>query len=158
MTISFSRNPDPIGAYTLLEVLLALGLSAILAVVSVPAIDGWFAEYAVRSDADALVKLVQEKKLLAERTGQGLVIVLLAPGESVPASVSSETILFREGPGSQWRLQHPFATGPEKGAVVRIDSRGRVEPVSFRVSCGPRFVEYRFDFLTGHAHEEASSF
>jgi hypothetical protein len=41
---------------------------------------------------------------------------------------------------------------------IHIDSHGLVDPVTFRVSSGDKYMEYRFDFLTGHAREVGSSF
>jgi hypothetical protein len=33
-----------------------------------------------------------------------------------------------------------------------------VDPVSLRVAEGGKFIEYQFDFLTGHARETEASF
>lgn len=159
MTISSSRNPSWAQAFTLLEILLALGLCAILALVSVPAMEGWWSEYQLRTRADQLVKLVQSTKLEAERNGQAATVTLLKFGQPKPNEADARVRFFQEDGKSVWRLRRitSRATGASP-ADIRIDARGYVEPVTFRVAEGSHFVEYRFDFLTGHVSEEESSF
>lgn len=159
MTTSFSRNPKRTSAFTLLEILLALGLCAILALVSVPALEGWWAEYQLRTSADQLVKLVQSAKLEAERHGQAATVTLLKSGERPPNSPDTRVHFFQEDGKFVWSL-HQFGPRSPGGSAsdIGIDARGYVDPVTFRVANGARFVEYRFDFLTGHVTEEASSF
>jgi prepilin-type N-terminal cleavage/methylation domain-containing protein len=70
--------------FTLLEVMLAVGLCAILAVVSVPAMEGWMSEHRLRSQADEMVKLVQSTKLEAEKSGVRQLVVLRRANDPVP--------------------------------------------------------------------------
>ncbi len=159
-TLSFGnrRGPDLAG-YTLLEILLAIGLGAILAFASVPAMSGWMAEHRLRAQADALIQFVQSVKLDAERSGRFRAVVLLPPGGRAPDEVPEGVRIFELPPGSRWSLKSFSADGGGRPTdVIRIDARGRVVPVSFRVDADGRHLEYRFDFLTGHAEEVASSF
>ena len=139
--------------FTLLEVMLAVGLCAILAVVSVPAMEGWMSEHRLRSQADEMVKLVQSTKLEAEKSGVRQLVVLRRANDPVP-EVPGLHALTVSGP-AVWSLRR-FGGGECAG--IGIDARGYVDPVSLRVAEGGKFIEYQFDFLTGQARETEASF
>ena len=157
MTISSSRSRASSG-FSLLEILLAIGLCAILAAVSVPTMVGWMAEHRLRMQADDLIKLVQSAKLRAEKTAQAQVVLLLAPGENPPAEAAPNIHFLQERAGTVWSLRR-FGQGERDGApsFIEIDRSGWISPVSFRVAAGGKYMEYQIDFLTGHAREVASS-
>lgn len=161
MTTSFcgNRRAPAVGAYTLLEILLAIGLGAILAFASVPAMSGWMAEHRLRAQADEFIECVQSVRLEAEKSGRSRAVVLLPPGGRAPDEVPEGIRFYGTPSGGRWSLRTFSADGVGRPSdVVRIDGRGRMVPVSFRVDSGGRHLEYRFDFLTGHAEEAASSF
>ncbi|MFZ4681535.1 MAG: pilus assembly FimT family protein [Terrimicrobiaceae bacterium] len=133
--------------------MLAVGLCAILAVVSVPAMEGWMAEHRLRSQADEMVKLVQSVKLDAEKSGQRQLVVLRRAKDPVPEDPTLHALTI-SGP-AVWSLRR---IGGGACAGIGIDARGYVDPVSLRVAEGDKFIEYQFDFLTGHARETEASF
>lgn len=144
-------------AFTLLEVLLALGLCAILAVLAVPSMEGWLAERRLRNAADRLIQAVQDARILAEKEAEAQVVVLAPEGTEVPDHPSVHP--FTLSPGLKWTIRRMGGvedTSPLP--AIHIDSRGYVDPVIFRVANDTQFLEFRFDFLTGHAREEAFSF
>lgn len=144
--------------FTLLEVLLALGLCAILAVVAVPSMEGWLAERRLRQQADGLIKAVQDARITAEKEAAAQVVVLAPEDEDAPANRPS-VHYFLVSPDHKWTLRR-LGGITEAGPLpaIHIDSRGYVDPVTFRVAKDDQYLEFRFDFLTGHAREEAFSF
>jgi len=157
MTISSSKRNNPLAGFTLIEILLAVGLCAILTAVSVPTMVGWWEEHRLRMQADELIKLVQSAKLKAEKTGQAQVVVLLAPDEPEPTEKKEHIHYLREELRTEWQLRR-FGQQDRSSSFIEIDGNGMVSPVSFRVSAGEKYIEHRFDFLTGHAHEVEFSF
>jgi len=154
MTICITKGRS---GYTLLEILLAMGLCVIIALVAVPSMEGWRFEHRMRMNADEVISLVQDAKIEAEKTARAQLVVLLPPGEEEPAE-AEEGVHFLVNDGAyDWEVIR-FEGEVDEEAAIRIDDRGYVEPVSFRVSQGEKFLEFRFDFLTGHAREEAFSF
>lgn len=144
--------------YTLIEILLAVGLCAILAVVAVPTMAGWWSEHRLRMQADQLIKLVQTAKLQAEKTARPQVVILLAAGEGQPAEAPDNVHFLSEEPGTVWSLRRFGQSGQDPSpSVIQIDRSGWITPISFRVAMGGKYMEYRFDFLTGHAQETDSS-
>lgn len=158
MTIFTTRKGEGSG-YTLLEILLAMGLCALVGLATVPAMDGWLSEYRIRSKADDLIALVQEARVTAERTGQARVVILLPTKTKKTENLSVHYYQLEREEGYVWEVRG-FNGGRDESAApeIRIDDRGYVEPVSFKVSQGNKYVEYRIDFLTGHAREMAFSF
>lgn len=158
MTTFFTKNRAAAG-FTLVEILLVLGLGAILAVVSVPAIEGWISENRMSAKAGELIGLVQTAKLQADENGEAHVVVLLGEKDKIPTKPPQNFSYLPTDDSFKWKVTH---AGPKGKMVetseIHIDSHGLVEPVTFRVSLGEKYVEYRFDFLTGHAREQGSSF
>lgn len=154
-----SSSKNRFAAFTLLEILLAMGLCAILAVVAVPSMAGWRSEHRLRTQSDALVRLVQSVKLQAEKDGVAQIVWLLRSGEKPPPETPANVHVFQEEKGAVWTLRRfGQANGGSDIRVIRIDAAGNVEPVAFRVSDGDRHLEMRFDFLTGHAIDEGGAF
>lgn len=157
MTTSSTKN-RPAG-FTLVEILLVLGLGAILAVVSVPAIQGWISENRMSAKAGELIELVQTAKLKADEKGEAHVVVVLGGKDKKPVDPPANFSYLPADGSFDCRVTH---AGPKGKMVetseIHIDSHGLVEPVTFRISTGDKYVEYRFDFLTGHARELGSSF
>lgn len=157
MTISCSKSKKSYG-FSLFEVLLAVGLCAILAAISVPTMVGWLSEHRLRVQVNELVDLVQSAKLQAERTGQAQVVALLPAGEKPPLDAPPNVHFLTEEPGTTWSLRRFGQIGQNQTPpIIEIDRNGWVSPVSFRVSSGNKYVEYSIDFLSGHAQEVAFS-
>ncbi len=157
--ISSSRKNRALAGFTLIEILLAVGLCAILTAVSVPTLVGWWEEHRLRMQADELIKLVQSAKLQAEKTGRPQVVVLLTAGESEPVEAKENIHYLKEEANTVWQLRRFGQSQRDNApAFIEIDGDGMVSPISFRVSAKDKYIEYRFDFLTGHAHEVEFSF
>ena len=156
MTIFITKKSK---GYTLLEILLAIGLGAILTLAAVPALEGWRAEYRLRTQAGKLIEMVQKAKIAAEKEGRRQVVVLSSRSDNpFPGAGRAGVHCFSLDSGYRWQfLRFDGSEEERQPPMIAIDARGRVEPVSFRVRVGGRFVEYRFDFLSGHAKEEEAS-
>lgn len=139
--------------YTLLEILLAIGVGVILTFVAVPSMAGWWSEHRMRMQANDLIDLVQSAKIAAEKAGRRQLVILDAR-EPAPRTAKAGIHYFAPDNAYNWefyRFDGGLDDRPQPS--IAIDSRGRVEPVSFRIRKGDRFIEYRFDFLTGHVRE-----
>jgi Tfp pilus assembly protein FimT len=157
VTISSTKNR--LSGYTLVEIILVLGLGAILAVVSVPAIEGWISESRMTTKAGELIELVQSAKLRADEKAEAQLVVLLGPKDKAPSQSPANVSYLSADDSFKWSITRPGPKGKKvEISEIHIDSHGIVEPVTFRVSSGQKYVEYRFDFLTGHAQELGSSF
>lgn len=145
--------------FTLVEIMLVIGLGAILAVVAIPSIEGWMAESRLSSKASELIGLVQAAKLQADEKGEAHFVVLLPSDEKAPKDPEPNVAYLVADDSVEWKLERPGPRGkPVRVSEIQVDSQGLVEPVTFRVSSGEKYVEYRFDFLTGHALSQGSSF
>ena len=152
MTISFIRRNK---GYTILEVLLAIGLGVILTFVAMPSMAGWWSEHRMRRQASGLIEVVQHARLIAEKEGRCQRVIVDA-SESVRNSHAAKTGVHYFAPedGYIWEFFRFDGSRDDRTLpTIAIDARGRVEPVSFRLWKREQFVEYRFDFLTGHARE-----
>lgn len=155
MTTSTLKSSN---AFTLLEVLLAIGLATILAFVAVPVMDGWWSEHLMREKASDLVEIVQRAKLIAETEGKRQVIVLSSEGEQNGQESIRNVHTFVCDKQYTWKFfRFDGREDARERRTIAIDSRGRVEPMSFRLENAGRMIQYRFDFLTGHAKEEEYS-
>jgi type II secretory pathway pseudopilin PulG len=142
-------------AYTLLEVLLAIGLGVIFTFVAVPSMAGWWSEHRMRRAASELIAKVQSARLEAEKDGRRQIVIVDASTSDRDARDARAGVhCFRPKDGYIWEfLRFDGRPDDRNQPAIAIDARGRVEPVAFRIWKGERFVEYRFDFLTGHARE-----
>lgn len=157
MTTSITKSRS--AGFTLVEIILVLGLGAILAVVAVPAIEGWLSESRLTTKAGALIEFVQSAKLRADESSEAQIVQLLGPKDKPPKESAPNVSYFPTDKDAQWSITRPGARNAKVSvSEIHIDSRGLVEPVTFRVTAGEKYVEYRFDFLTGHAQETGSSF
>ncbi len=150
-----SSRKDSGCGFTLMELLLAIGLCAILAVVSVPSVVGWMAELRLRGEFDKLTELVQQAKLEAEAAGKPQLVVLLKAGEQAPEKPGSTIHILQVGGAVVWTLRR---VDRSECSAIAIDRRGYVDPVRARLAEGKKFVEGQFDFLTGHIREKEVSF
>lgn len=143
----------------MLEVMLAIGLCVIVALVSVPAMEGWWSEHKMRRTANEVIGAVQAAKLEAVKSGQSQMVVLGRPPEPSASPAPKNLRFVPGGPEDAWSVTHFGGGAAGKGPLaIRVDAKGYVEPATFRLTQGSRFLEFRFDFLTGYAREEAFSF
>lgn len=139
--------------------MLVIGLGAILAVVAVPAMEGWMSEHRLSTKAGELISLVQSAKLRADEKAESQIVVLLGPKDKIPAEQEANVSYLATDDSVEWKVSRPGPRGkPVQVSEIHVDSHGLVDPVTFRVTSGQKYVEYRFDFLTGHALEQGSSF
>lgn len=141
--------------FSLLEILLALGLGAILAVAAVPSVSSWLAEYRLRIEFDRLASLVQDARIQADLHGEAHVVIVAGTGEEKPGRETSLRHVFAPGAGMKWTLRRP---DQRLCARIGIDRRGYVDPVIVRVTDREKYIEGQFDFLTGHVLEREVSF
>lgn len=135
-------------AFTLLEVLMALALFAIIAAAAAPLLQSAFAH----SEADQATSAMEEAALTirgeAVRSGQRKVAELspsgITPGAPLPPDWKLEV---RRLTDSRFRK-------PREGEMWEFNSAGICEPITLRLSDGHQSVELRFDPLTAQTFDE----
>ena len=130
--------------FTLLEIIIALALVAILVSAALPYLFDSFANAAGDRASDALAAKAQETRALAMESGTNQQLLLTASGiEGIP--LPKGWILMIKGLNDE--RFHP----PERGRVWEFTKAGVCEPLSIRVvagGSGGRFIETSFDALT----------
>ena len=139
--IGSSGRKGSSGAFTLLEIIIALSLVAILVSASLPYLFDSFASTAGDRAADNITKKVQETRTKAMESGQHQKILLTSRG------ISDAPL-----PGG-WSLQVKGLNDSKFHAPTRNQSwdfspAGICEPISLRISSGDREVLLNFDALT----------
>jgi prepilin-type N-terminal cleavage/methylation domain-containing protein len=151
VTATSANRPGRGGAFTLLEIIIALSLVAILVTASLPYMLDSFATAAADRAADALATKAQETRTLAMQSGSRQRLLLTSSG-----------IKGVELP-TGWRLQIRSLNDakfhdPEKGRTWEFTSAGVCEPLTLRLveeGRGGRSIETTFDALTAQpVHEE----
>jgi hypothetical protein len=137
------------GAYTLFEILLALGIVAVLLGVTVPMISGGFD----LSDSEEAVDRIQKTVLAAHgsamESGEARRLRVLDEG----LAVVGEAIPSAELPEG-WKMQVRRFTEnrfrrPERGETWEFNGAGICEPVALRLVGEEESIVLRFDPLTG---------
>ncbi len=150
------RKTDRAGAFSILEIVIALTVAALLAGVAVPAAGGWLSERRLREEAGRLQGAVEEARFDAMKSGTAQEVIIETPKESkrkvenLPPGIRR----FAEQPPFHWTLKAP-KSAPRR---IRISSRGLVDPVEVRVASGDSWLAFRFDLLTGLPRDEQASF
>lgn len=131
-------------------------LLVVLAGITIPSVAGWIDEQKIRNVASDLIETVQLEKIETEKHGRTAVVRILAPTKiSNSEQITGETF-FIVPHGFSITLTEP---GRDAGAeTIRINRHGFVEPVRVLVARDNRWLEFSFDFLTGHARDESFSF
>jgi len=147
-------RPNRTGAYTLLEVLLALGVVAVLLGISVPYLAESFGKSPVEEKADEIAQVVQAVRSGAIKQGEARRIALFG-NALVPDTDSLPAVRLAKG----WRLEVRRMTEskfrkPEKNESWGINSAGICEPLALRIIAGKDSLEMAFDPLTGLVVEE----
>jgi len=145
MTTSCHRQS---GGYTLLEILLAIGLVAILLGISVPLITGAFGSSDSEQASEAMAKTATAARASALENGEAKRVALTDRGlvsdiESIPEAKLPDG----------WKLQVRRMTDqkfrrPTKNETWEFNGAGICEPVSFLLSDGLESVTLTFDPLT----------
>lgn len=149
MRVISGNNPLRVsGAFTLLEIIIALALVAILVSASLPYLFDSFASAEGDRTADAITRTAQETRRKALESGRR---------ESLPIGSGrvGGVLLPRE-----WRLEVMTLNdakfhAPGKGQVWNFSAAGICEPLSLRLSSGDRRITLRYDALTAQPlHDE----
>lgn len=147
MTTSGSRRRrgSSGGAFTLLEILMAIGLVAVLAAITVPLIGGAIG----RSDGEEIERSFETVAASARRaalsTGEARRVQVTRSG----LSADGESAPLREG----WKLEMMRLTdsrwrAPGKNEAWEFNAAGICEPLAFRLTGPDEMVVIRFDALT----------
>jgi prepilin-type N-terminal cleavage/methylation domain-containing protein len=130
------------GGFTLLEIIIALSLVAILVSASLPYLFDSFASSAGERAADAITKKVQETRSKAIESGERQQLVLTTHGITGLELPSGWTLQVKGLNDSKF---HP----PTRNQSWDFSSAGICEPLSLRMSSGDREILLSFDALTG---------
>lgn len=156
-TISGKRRmalPPNRSAYTLLEVLLALGLAAVLIGISIPYVADSFRKTPGEEASDEMAKTVLMVRNSAVEKGEARQIALFENGIE-PQIDSVKAVRLPAG----WKLELRRMTEsrfhkPSKREVWTFNSAGICEPLTLRIHGGKESVEMTFDALTGQVLNE----
>ena len=146
--------PRTRAAYTLLEVLLALGVVAVLLGITVPFLADTFGRSPGEETADAIAKEVQSLRNSALEKGEARQFAVFENGLQ-PEIDSVEAVWLPKG----WKLEIRRMTEskfrkPAKNERWSFNGAGICEPVTFRLSGPKEAVELLFDPLTGLVIDE----
>lgn len=144
MTISENSR-----AHTLLEVLLALGVVAVLLGITVPYVSDSFGKTPGEEVADGMAKAVQAVRVSALEKGEARKIAVLENGIR-PELDSVEPVRLPPG----WKLEIRRMTEskfrkPAKQEFWVFNGAGICEPVTFKIRGPKETIELLFDPLTG---------
>ncbi len=149
------RAPRPRGAFTLIEVIIALAIVALIFVALVPLAAPSLSERKLRHAMDDLVAFVRSNRLAAESAGRDIVMQCQPAGLIVNqktlagrAEVSDLRLLVRFPGGKMQRAD---------GQAWRILPCGVVLPATLRLEDGEKWMEADIDPLTGDITEERYS-
>jgi len=142
------------GGYTLLEVLLAIGVIAVLMGITVPYLADSFGKTPGEEIADTVARTVQDVRASAVEFGEARRISILETG-LVPEISSIPPARLPGG----WKLEVRRLTESRFRKPGKIESwgfngAGICEPLALRLRCGNESVELAFDPLTGLVIDE----
>jgi prepilin-type N-terminal cleavage/methylation domain-containing protein len=148
------RLPQNRGAYTLLEVLLALGVVAILLGITIPYLSDSFRKSPGEEAADDMAKAVQGVRNSALEKGEARQFAVFENGIQ-PEIGSVPPVWLPKG----WRLEIRRMTEskfrkPVKKETWSFNGAGICEPVAFKIVGPKESVEILFDPLTGLVIDE----
>ena len=142
------------GAYTLLEVLLALGVVAVLLGISIPYFADSLGKTPGEEAADAMAKAVQGLRNSALEKGEARQFAVYENGIQ-PEIDSVDAVWLPKG----WKLEIRRMTEskfrkPAKRETWTFNGAGICEPVTFKLRGPKETVELLFDPLTGLVIDE----
>ncbi len=141
-------------AYTLLEVLLALGVIAVLMGIAVPYLSQSFGKSPGEEVADEVAASVIAVRSSAMDESEARRIGILESGLA-PQGASTPAIRLPKG----WKLEvrrlaESKFRKPQKNEFWTFNSAGICEPLTLRITGGNEVMELAFDPLTGLVLEE----
>ena len=152
MTATSANNPalrsEGIRAFTLLEIIIALSLVAILVSASLPYLFDSFAAAAGDRAADAITAKAQEMRAKALESGESAKLVLTSSGiKGMP--LPAGWILEIKG------LNDSKFHAPTRKQTWEFNAAGICEPISLRLANKDREILLSFDALTAQpAHDD----
>ena len=146
--------PRTRAAYTLLEVLLALGVVAVLLGITVPFIADSFGKSPGEETADAMAKAVQSVRNSALEKGEARQFAVFENGLQ-PGSDPDKAVWLPKG----WKIEIRRMTEskfrkPARNERWSFNGAGICEPVTFKLRGPKETVELLFDPLTGLVIDE----
>lgn len=151
------RGPQSVAGLTLIEISLALGIAVVLSAVALPAMGGWMEEHKLRSALGEMAEVVMRARMEAEATGESRWVVFNTGEENDDAEAGEVGFFYEVPPGfllMSLRAENKWKAAP---ALLRIESGGFLNPRLYRLELGERWINFRFDPLTGHLREEEYS-
>ena len=147
-------RPRSRGGYTLLEILLALGVVAVLLGIAVPYMAESFGKTSGEETADAMAKAVQGVRNSALEKGEPRQFSVFENGLK-PEIDSVEAVWLPKG----WKLEIRRMTEskfrkPAKNERWLFNGAGICEPVTFKLRGPKETIEILFDPLTGLVIDE----
>ncbi len=141
-------------AYTLLEVLLALGVVAVLLGIAVPYLADSFGKSPGEETADEMAKAVQGVRNSALEKGEARQFAVFENGLR-PETDPDKAVWLPAG----WKLEIRRMTEskfrkPAKNEMWSFNGAGICEPVTFKLRGPKETVELQFDPLTGLVIDE----
>ncbi len=147
-------RPPTRAGYTLLEILLALGVIAVLMGITVPYLADSFGKTEAEEMGDQLAAVVKMVRASALDQGEARRIALQDNG-LFPEIESIPPVKLAKG----WKLEVLRMTEnrfrrPEKHEYWGFNSAGICEPLALKIRSGRESLEMAFDPLTGAVVEE----
>lgn len=144
---------------TLLEILLALAIGALVSAAAVPAVSGWISERQFRNELSRLAEEVATLRRQAEESALSFTL-WLGSEKDLPTPLRNSNPPRYE-PRAGFRLLREARDGrwlPASGTPLRIQAGGIVEPSLLRLEKDGNYIVFRFDPFTGFLREEAFQF
>ncbi len=144
MTTSGSDGGDR-GGFTLLEILMAIGLVAVLTAITVPLIGGAIGRSEGEELEDSFARVAAAVRRDAMASGEARRVTVDRRG----ISAGSEAARVGEG----WKLEMMRLTdsrwrAPGKNEIWEFNAAGVCEPLAFRITGPDETLHIRFDPLT----------
>lgn len=145
---SANKIPPATGGFTLLEIIIALTLVAILVTASLPYLFDSFAASAGERAMESINTMVQETRRQAIEKGESHRLKVTPGGLEGVALPAGWTIEVKRLNDSKF---HP----PSRGQRWEFSSEGICEPLSLRLINGDRQIMTTYDVLTAQpTHDE----
>lgn len=141
-------------AYTLLEILLALGVIAVLMGIAVPALMDSFGKSPMEEVSDEIAQTIQAVRGSAVEQGEARRIAIAGNGLQPEGDAAAPVRLPKGWTLEVRRLAESKFRKPEKLEFWTFNSAGICEPVTLRIRGGREVTELTFDPLTGLVIDE----
>lgn len=147
------------GGFTLLEIMLVLGLIAILFIGLAPVVSASLRERKLRGAMAELSDAVRLQRLLSQENGFRINVEIRPDGLAVPQPDGNSRMLFTVPGGANLSVRYPGGKWVEAdGQPWEFSPAGLVTPLSVRLDEGDDWIEADFDLLTGRVADERYAF